>query len=459
MILIVDDDAAVRSSLTFLLKRAGFEPEAVPGPEEALTIVRKEAPQLILMDMNFTLTTTGEEGIQLLKQVKIFQPDVPVILMTAWGSISLAVQGMQAGAFDFVTKPWNNLVLLKSIRTALELNEQKKMQATPLNRSDADSKFHFEKIIGQSDALMEVLGTVSRIAPTNASVLITGESGTGKELIAEAIHANSPRRKGAFVKVNLGGLSQSLFESEMFGHKKGAFTDAYIDRTGRFEMANKGTIFLDEIGDLELSCQVKLLRVLQDQTFEVLGDSRPRKVDIRVVSATNCNLPEMVAARTFREDLFYRINLITIHLPALRERKGDIPLLARYFADKQSEINGLSRVDFTADAKAFLQQLPFPGNIRELKNLVERTMLVSGKPLLDRQDFERQCMNAGNMQTVNKGGATGFEGMTLDEIERQTILQALETYNGNLSHVASALGISRAALYRRLEKYDIPTDK
>lgn len=459
MILIVDDDAAVRSSLTFLLKRAGFEPEAVPGPEEALAIVRKEAPQLILMDMNFTLTTTGEEGIQLLKQVKIFQPDVPVILMTAWGSISLAVQGMQAGAFDFVTKPWNNLVLLKSIRTALELNEQKKMQASPLNRSDADSKFHFEKIVGQSDALMEVLGTVSRIAPTNASVLITGESGTGKELIAEAIHANSPRMKEAFVKVNLGGLSQSLFESEMFGHKKGAFTDAYIDRTGRFEMANKGTIFLDEIGDLELSCQVKLLRVLQDQTFEVLGDSRPRKVDIRVVSATNCNLSEMVAARTFREDLFYRINLITIHLPALRERKGDIPLLARYFADKQSEINGLSRVDFTADAKAFLQQLPFPGNIRELKNLVERTMLVSGKPLLDRQDFERQSMNAGNMQTVNKGGATGFEGMTLDEIERQTILQAIETHNGNLSHVASALGISRAALYRRLEKYDIPTDK
>ncbi|MCL3851242.1 MULTISPECIES: sigma-54 dependent transcriptional regulator [Parabacteroides] len=459
MILIVDDDAAVRSSLTFLLKRAGFEPEAVPGPEEALAIVRREAPQLILMDMNFTLTTTGEEGIQLLKQVKIFQPDVPVILMTAWGSISLAVQGMQAGAFDFITKPWNNLVLLKSIRTALELNEQKKMQTAPLNRNDADNKFHFAKIIGQSNALMEVLGTVSRIAPTNASVLITGESGTGKELIAEAIHANSPRMKEAFVKVNLGGLSQSLFESEMFGHKKGAFTDAYIDRTGRFEMANKGTIFLDEIGDLELSCQVKLLRVLQDQTFEVLGDSRPRKVDIRVVSATNCNLPEMVAARTFREDLFYRINLITIHLPALRERKDDIPLLARYFADKQSEVNGLPHVDFSADAKVFLQRLPYPGNIRELKNLVERTMLVSGKSLLDVADFESQCLNMGNPQPVPKGGAASFEGMTLDEIERQTILQALETHNGNLSHVASALGISRAALYRRLEKYDIPTDK
>ena len=261
MILIIDDDAAVRSSLTFLLKRAGFELEAVPGPEEALVVVRQTTLQLILMDMNFTLTTTGEEGIQLLKQVKVFQPDVPVILMTAWGSISLAVQGMQAGAFDFVTKPWNNLVLLKSIRTAIELSEQKKEQKMPLNRLDADNKFHFDKIIGQSAPLMDVLGTVSRIAPTNASVLITGESGTGKELIAEAIHTNSSRAKEPFVKVNLGGLSQSLFESEMFGHKKGAFTDAYIDRTGRFEMANKGTIFLDEIGDLELSCQVKLLRV------------------------------------------------------------------------------------------------------------------------------------------------------------------------------------------------------
>lgn len=456
MILIIDDDAAVRSSLTFLLKRAGFEPEAVPGPEEALAVVRQTAPQLILMDMNFTLTTTGEEGIQLLKQVKIFQPDVPVILMTAWGSISLAVQGMQAGAFDFVTKPWNNLVLLKSIRTALELSEQKKEQETPLNRLDADNKFHFEKIIGQSAPLMDVLGTVSRIAPTHASVLITGESGTGKELIAEAIHANSPRAKEAFVKVNLGGLSQSLFESEMFGHKKGAFTDAYIDRTGRFEMAHKGTIFLDEIGDLELSCQVKLLRVLQDQTFEVLGDSRPRKVDIRVVSATNCNLREMVAERTFREDLFYRINLITIHLPALRERKDDIPLLARYFADKQSEINGLPAVRFSSEAQTFLQKLPYPGNIRELKNLVERTMLVSGKSVLEASDFESQCVHAPSAKVQT---SSSLAGMTLDELEKQSILQALKTHAGNLSHVATALGISRAALYRRLEKYDIPVDK
>lgn len=455
MILIVDDDAAVRSSLTFLLKRAGFEPEAVPGPEDALVVVRTTTPQLILMDMNFTLTTTGEEGIQLLRQVKILQPDVPVILMTAWGSISLAVQGMQAGAFDFITKPWNNLILLKSIRTALDLSEQKKEQKTPLNRTDADRKFHFDKIIGQSVPLLDVLGTVSRIAPTNASVLITGESGTGKELIAEAIHANSSRMKEPFVKVNLGGLSQSLFESEMFGHKKGAFTDAYIDRMGRFEMANRGTIFLDEIGELELSCQVKLLRVLQDQTFEVLGDSRPRKVDIRVVSATNRNLREMVKTRTFREDLFYRVNLITIHLPALRERKDDIPLLAGYFADKQSMINGLPKVRFTSEALVFLQQLPYPGNIRELKNLVERTMLVSGKSVLDVSDFESQYLSS----DLKIQAASSFNGMTLDELEKQTILQALTAHAGNLSHVATALGISRAALYRRLEKYGIPVDK
>lgn len=455
MILIVDDDAAVRSSLQFLLKRAGFLPEALPGPKEALEAVRAATPELILMDMNFTLTTTGEEGIRLLRQVKVLCPEVPVILMTAWGSISLAVQGMQAGAFDFITKPWNNLVLLQSIRTALDIARQKKEAASALNRTEADTKFHFDKIIGQSPALMEVLGTVARIAPTNASVLITGESGTGKELIAEAIHANSPRAEEAFVKVNLGGLSQSLFESEMFGHRKGAFTDAYADRTGRFEMAHKGTIFLDEIGDLELSCQVKLLRVLQDQTFEVLGDSRPRKVDIRVVSATNCRLPEMVAARTFREDLFYRINLITIHLPALRERREDIPLLARYFARRQAEINGLAAADFSSQALSYLQRLPFAGNIRELKNLVERTMLVSGKTMLEAADFEKCGMPA----VASSHPSVSLKGLTLDELEKQTILQALEAHAGNLSHVASALGISRAALYRRLEKYGIPSEK
>ena len=447
MILIIDDDSAVRSSLSFMLKRAGYEAQVVPGPREAIEVVRTVAPDLILMDMNFTLSTTGEEGLTLLKQVKVFRPDTPVILMTAWGSIQLAVQGMQAGAFDFIPKPWNNAALLQRIETALELSTAPK--ETTQEQNDAFNRNH---IIGRSQGLTDVLNTIARIAKTNASVLITGESGTGKELIAEAIHINSQRAKHPFVKVNLGGISQSLFESEMFGHKKGAFTDASADRTGRFEMADKGTIFLDEIGDLDLSCQVKLLRVLQDQTFEVLGDSRPRKTDIRVVSATNADLRKMVNERTFREDLFYRMNLITVKLPALRERREDIPLLVRHFADRQAETNGLPRTEFSADAMQFLSRLPYPGNIRELKNLVERTILVSGKPTLDASDFDAQYIRHNDQKAAE---STSFIGMTLDEIERQTILQALERHKGNLSQVAMALGISRAALYRRLEKHNI----
>ena len=447
MILIIDDDSAVRSSLSFMLKRAGYEAQVVPGPREAIEVVRTVAPDLILMDMNFTLSTTGEEGLTLLKQVKVFRPDTPVILMTAWGSIQLAVQGMQAGAFDFIPKPWNNAALLQRIETALELSTAPKETTQEQNAA-----FNRNHIIGRSQGLTDVLNTIARIAKTNASVLITGESGTGKELIAEAIHINSQRAKHPFVKVNLGGISQSLFESEMFGHKKGAFTDASADRTGRFEMADKGTIFLDEIGDLDLSCQVKLLRVLQDQTFEVLGDSRPRKTDIRVVSATNADLRKMVNERTFREDLFYRVNLITVKLPALRERREDIPLLVRHFADRQAETNGLPRTEFSADAMQFLSRLPYPGNIRELKNLVERTILVSGKPTLDASDFDAQYIRHNDQKAAE---STSFIGMTLDEIERQTILQALERHKGNLSQVAMALGISRAALYRRLEKHNI----
>ena len=433
MILIIDDDNIVRSSLLFMLKRAGYEAKAVTGPREAMEVVRVEAPELILMDMNFSLSTSGEEGLTLLKQVKLFRPDVPVILMTAWGSIQLAVQGMRAGAFDFITKPWNNAALLQRIETALQLSPPS--AGTPAGPALKLDRGH---IVGSSKGLTAVLDTVARIAPTNASVLVTGESGTGKELIAEAIHRNSRRASQPFVKVNLGGISQSLFESEMFGHKKGAFTDAVADRTGRFELADQGTIFLDEIGDLDLSCQVKLLRVLQDQTFEVLGDSRPRKVNVRVVSATNADLRRMVGEHTFREDLFYRINL---------------PLLARHFADRQAEANGLRRTDFSADALQFLSALPYPGNIRELKNLVERTILVSNKPVLDAADFEAQYQPRETGGSPEKTGA--FAGMTLNEIERQTILQTLDSYKGNLTQVAAALGISRAALYRRLEKYGI----
>ena len=448
MILIIDDDSAIRTSLSFMLKRAHYDVQAVASPKEAIAIVRTIAPELILMDMNFSLSTSGDEGITLLKQVKIFQPETPVILMTAWGSINLAVKGMQAGASDFITKPWNNAALMQQIETALALNGKKKTAAEEAS-SVKKEKFDRSHIIGKSKALMDVLKAIERIAKTNASVLITGESGTGKELIAEAIHKNSTRAKKPFVKVNLGGISQSLFESEMFGHKKGAFTDASSDRIGRFEMADKGTIFLDELGELDLSCQVKLLRVLQEQTFEVLGDSRPRKVDIRVVSATNANLQEMVKERTFREDLFYRVNLITVHLPALRERREDIPLLVRHFAEKQCAANGLPKVDFTPEAMKFLQSLPYPGNIRELKNLVERTLLVCGKQTLDANDFKAQ------VTVLPEKKVTDLSDMTLDESERLQILRALEKYDNNLTQVATVLGLSRQTLYRRMEKHNI----
>lgn len=446
MILIIDDDSAIRSSLGFMLKRAKYEVQAVAGPKEAIDAVRANQPQLILMDMNFSLSTNGEEGLTLLKQVKIFCPDVPVILMTAWGSIPLAVQGMQAGAFDFITKPWNNAALMQRIETALELTA--KDQPNP---DATDNDFNRSHIIGRSKALMDVLATIQRVAHTGASVLITGESGTGKELIAEAVHLNSTRRQQPFVKVNLGGISQSLFESEMFGHKKGAFTDAVSDRKGRFELADKGTIFLDEIGELDLSCQVKLLRVLQEQTFEPLGESRPRKVDVRVVCATNANLEEMVREHTFREDLFYRINLITVHLPALRERREDIPLLVRHFTECCCRNNKLPETRVSDDALEYLSRLPYPGNIRELKNLVERTVLVCGKDLLTAADFKSQY----HPSQTETATISNTQGLTLEELEKQTIIQTLEKYDNNLSQVAHALGISRAALYRRLEKYGI----
>lgn len=447
MILIVDDDIAIRHSLGLMLKRARYDVEAVASPGEAMEIVRATTPQLILMDMNFSLTTSGDDGIELLQKVKIFCPDTPVILITAWGSIDLAVRGMRAGAFDFITKPWNNVVLMQRIETALSLSLSRKESVKIEHKEET---FDRSLIIGRSKAVTDVLSTIERIAKTNASVLITGESGTGKELIAETIHRNSRRAKNSFVKVNLGGISHTLFESEMFGHKKGAFTDASSDRVGRFELADKGTIFLDELGELDLACQVKLLRVLQEQTFEVLGESRPRKVDIRVVCATNADLTKMVAERTFREDLYYRINLITLHLPPLRERREDIPLLVRHFASLATENNNLQKIDVADEAMEYLMRQPFPGNVRELKNLVERAILMSGKNLLTTEDFR---LANDILPTQPKNVAT--TAMTLDEAERARIIEAMEKYDGNMTQVAASLGISRQALYRRLEKFGL----
>ena len=444
-ILICDDDPTVRSSLSLVLKRAGYGIATAETPEQAVAQIRTTIPGLILMDMNYTRSTTGEEGLELLAKVKVLAPEVPVILITAWGSIHLAVQGIRAGAFDFITKPWNNLALLESIRTAIQVQESS-------TAADAAPKspFRRDRIIGKSPLLERVLQTVSRIASTHAPVLITGESGTGKELIAEAIHENSERKDRPFIKVNLGGISLSLFESEMFGHKKGAFTDAHYDRKGRFELADGGSIFLDEIGDLDMVSQVKLLRVLQDHTFESLGDSRPKQVDTRIICATNRNLPQMVQQGEFREDLFYRIHLITVQMPALRERREDIPLLVEYFARQQARQNSLEPVEISAEAMEYLSRLPYPGNVRELKNFVERTILVSQQPHLTEVDFKNQYV-----EIAAKTGVHDTSVHSLEEIEKQMILRALELYGGNLSKVATALGLSRQAVYRRLEKYAI----
>lgn len=439
MILVIDDDEVIRMSLGLMLKRAGYSVESAVNPVEALDLVRERQYELILMDMNYSRSTTGEEGIALLRKVKIFQPETPVILITAWGSIELAVEGMKAGAYDFVTKPWNNRVLLQRIETAFNLNEREEGRANA-------GLFDRCGIIGNNKELTELLATVERIAPTDAPVLILGENGTGKELIANAIHANSRRRDNAFVMVNLGGISQSLFESEMFGHAKGAFTGAVAARKGRFEMADKGTIFLDEIGDLDLSCQVKLLRVLQQHTFETLGDSRPKKVDIRVVCATNADLAAMVGERTFREDLFYRINLITLHVPALRERRDDIPLLVRHFINLASSANGLQAPEITADAMEYLTRLPYSGNIRQLKNIVEWAVLMGGDRL-DKGLFSSQP----GVEEMAKNNV----GANLGETERALIEKALAQSEGNLAQASRILGITRQTLYRRMEKYGL----
>ncbi|MCC2547311.1 sigma-54 dependent transcriptional regulator [Hymenobacter sp. BT175] len=457
MILIIDDDLAVRTSLGLLLKQAGYPSKGVATPEDALAQIRTAPPALMLMDMNYSLDTSGNDGLQLLTQVKQLAPQVPVILITGWGSITLAVEGIKAGAAEFVTKPWNNDSLLQTIRTILSLNERTADTGEVLSRRQLDRQYNFRNIVGADAQLLHLLRSVGQVAATDASVLIEGESGTGKELIAEAIHQNSHRRDRPFVKVNLGGISASLFESEMFGHRRGAFTDAKADRVGRFELANKGTIFLDEIGELDLSSQVKLLRVLQDRTYEVLGDSKARSLDIRVICATNRNLAELVQEGRFREDLFYRINLITVRLPALRERADDIPLLVNHFVDGLRATYNRPSLKVGTRALHWLRDQSLPGNIRELKNLVERAVLVSGKDELGPEDFQAQFQKA-PVRAAGSGELPPVGTMTLEEMEATMIRKTLDFYAGNVSRVAKALGLSRGALYRRLEKFNIPFD-
>lgn len=453
-ILIIDDDSAVRTSLELLMKQAGFEIQLASSPKETIMAVESRSFDLIIMDMNFSLETSGEEGLKLLKDIKQIRSNIPVILITAWASIPLAVEGVKAGAIDFISKPWDNDHMIQSIKTALTLSESQgtKTDSKP-ERKRLGKDYNIQLLVGEDPEFLNVLDTVCRVSSTDASVLIMGESGTGKELIAETIHINSQRRNQPFVKVNLGGIPSTLFESEMFGHKKGAFTDARHDRMGRFEMADKGTIFLDEIGDLLSGDQVKLLRVLQDRKFEVLGSSLTKTVDIRVISATNRNLEELVRNEEFREDLFYRINLITITLPPLRERTDDIPLLTYYFLENLKKTYKKPDLSITANAMTWLKGLSWPGNIRELKNLVERIVLVSKSKSLDIDDFSKHFQAQPQKTTSSKLPSVG--SISLEDLELSMVKQALEFYNNNISKAAKSLGLSRSTLYRRMEKFGL----
>lgn len=443
LILVVDDDRAVCSAMMLLLKRAKFDCQCLNRFQEIEPYLESHTPDLIILDMNFTIDTSGKQGMKALALIKELKPLIPVILITGWATIDLAVRGMKAGASDFIAKPWENKALLDSIKTILTIHQNDfSLGSEPWNS--------FEQIIGQSPSLKKVLEQAKRISKTDASVLIEGESGTGKELIAEAIHYESLRENGPFVKVNLGGISASLFESEMFGHKKGAFTDAVTDRVGRFEKADGGTIFLDELGELDLSSQVKLLRVLQEKSFEILGSSKTIKTDFRIISATNKSIPQLVEQGQFREDLFYRINLIHLKVPPLRQRKSDIPLLVDFFLDNLRQLYNRTTLTITDDAISWLTNQDFPGNIRQLKNIVERTVLLSTENTLTADHFQphyQPSRDAGFWPAVGE--------LSLEEMEIEMIRQAMSHHRNQISAAAKALGITRHSLYRRLQKYQI----
>jgi DNA-binding NtrC family response regulator len=382
-----------------------------------------------------------------------------VILITGWASISLAVAGMKAGGADFIVKPWSNQQLLQSVRTALGLAASAASAPPGVDddrsptREEIDQRYDFAGLIGRDPRFLQVLQVAGRVSATDASVLITGESGTGKELVAAAIHRNSRRRDGPFIKVNLGGLPSTLFDSEMFGHARGAFTDARSDRRGRFEHANGGTILLDEIGELEPGLQVKLLRVLQDRTYEILGSSVTRTLDIRVISATNRDLKAAVEAGDFREDLLYRLNLITLHLPALRERPGDIPLLARHFLDHAATTYGRPELVLSPEALQWLSAAHWPGNARQLRHLIERTVLITDRPVIGPAELDLGHRMESSESTAVRLPAVG--SMTLEEVERAMIQQSLGFHRGNVSRVAESLGMTRQAIYRRLDRLGI----
>ena len=446
-VLIADDQPDVLEALRLLLKAEGYRIESAASPSGILGAIEARDFDIVVMDLNYARdTTSGQEGLDLLTQIRAMDSTLPVVVMTAWGTIELVVEAMRRGARDFIQKPWENNRLLAIVRTQIELcrtlrNEQRLEAENRLLRAEGRPT-----LIAESPAMQPTLQLITRIAPSDANVLITGEHGTGKEVVARTIHTLSERASSPMVTVNVGGLSEGVFESELLGHVKGAFTDAKTDRVGRFELANGGTLFLDEIANVPLAQQAKLLRVLESGELERVGSSKTRKVDVRVLSATNANLPEEAEQGRFRPDLLFRLNTIEIRIPALRDRREDIRPLAMHFLNTYASRYRKPVKGLDAAALELLNAHPFPGNVRELDHAIERATLMS----------QGDMVRSGDLGLVDGRSSAGrVEDMSLEQVEEFLIRKALARYDGNVSQAAKALGLSRSALYRRIQRYDI----
>ncbi|MEC3880695.1 sigma-54-dependent transcriptional regulator [Parapedobacter sp. 10938] len=445
-ILVVDDDHDVLTAVRLLLKQHVATVITEHNPEQIPAILSKEKPDLVLLDMNFKSTiNTGNEGLYWLNRIKSIKPDLPVVMITAYGAIDLAVTSLKQGAADFVVKPWQNEQLIGAITDLLSTKERKKAVE---NSTGADLEF-----IGESPVMQDLRYKISKIAPTDANILILGENGTGKDLIATAIHKQSNRADKPFIKVDVGALTESLFESELFGHKKGAFTDAREDRAGRFEAANGGTLFLDEIGNISLQQQAKLLSVLQNRQVIPLGSNTPIPVDIRLVCATNVPLADLANESRFRKDLIYRINTVDLQVPPLRSRGDDTLRIARHYLNKYAQKYMKSASDFDKRAEQKLLDYHYPGNVRELQYSIERAVIMADDETLGVDDLIFSPIE--QAPAAIPGNSLGTDNHNLVELERVTIANVVEKHGGNISKAAKELGITRTALYRRLSKYDI----
>ena len=445
-ILIADDQRDVLEALRILLKGEGYQTEAATSLAGIFNSLEKKEYALLLMDLNYARdTTSGQEGLSAIPRIRQIDSTLPIVVMTAWATVELAVEAMKRGARDFVTKPWDNQRLLAIVRTQLELASALRRERK-LEAQNELLRGTMPNLIAQSPSMRPVVEMISRVAPSDANVLITGENGTGKSLMARAIHAVSPRASHAMITVNMGGLSETLFESELFGHVKGAFTDAKTDRTGRFELADESTLFMDEIANIPLAQQAKLLRVIETGDFERVGSSKTLHANVRIISATNSNLENEVTAGRFRQDLLFRLNTIQIGLPPLRDRRDDIMPLANSFLAQHAEHYRKQVVGFDETARERLLQHRFPGNVRELDHIIERAVLMT-------QD---QQICAGDLGLTNGGGEPlSLEEMSLEEVEAFLIKKALARNDGNARKAAEALGLSRSAFYRRLQQYGL----